>query len=85
MQTMTETNDIDARKATQLTRDYFMEIHGNWMLMFKVENVEKNTDPMVWKVDCSFFTSPGQSKPLHYLVKVNVKDGKILEVKEQQK
>lgn len=81
---MTITNDIDARKATQLVRDYFMEIHGNWMLMFKVENVEKNTDPMVWKVVCSFFTSPGQSKPLNYFVKVNVKDGKILEVKENK-
>ena len=36
---MTTINDIDARKATQLVRDYFMEIHGNWMLMFKIENV----------------------------------------------
>jgi len=74
--------EIDARKATYLVREYFQQIHGNWMLMFKVENVEKNTDPNVWKVKCSFFTSPGQAKPLKYFVRVNVVDGDMLEVKE---
>ena len=32
--------EIDARKATHLVREYFQEIHGNWMLMFKIENAK---------------------------------------------
>ena len=76
------TGEIDARKATHLVRDYFQEIHGNWMLMFRIESVEQNTQPGVWKVTCNFFTAPGQSKPLKYFVKVNVNDGKMLEVKQ---
>jgi len=75
-------SEIDARKATYLVREYFQEIHGNWMLMFKIENVEKNTEPGIWKVTCSFFTSPGQSRPLKYFVRVNVNDGSMVEVKE---
>lgn len=75
-------DEIDARKATYMVREYFQDIHGNWMLMFKVENVERNTDPNVWRVTCSFFTSPGQSKSLKYFVKVNVADGTMLEVKQ---
>lgn len=74
--------EIDARKATHLVREYFQDIHGNWMLMFKVVDVEKNTNPNVWKVTCSFFTSPGQSRPLKYFIKVDVLDGKMIEVKE---
>lgn len=73
---------LDARKATHLVRDYFQDIHGNWMLMFRIENVERNTDPQVWKVTCNFFTSPGQQKPLKYFVKVNVSDGNMIEVRE---
>ena len=52
------------------------------MLMFKIQNVEKNTFPGIWKVTCSFFTSPGQSTPLKYFVKVNVLDGNMVEVSE---
>ena len=74
--------EIDARTATYMVREYFQDIHGNWMLMFKVESVEKNSIPGVWKITCSFFTSPGQSKPLKYFVKVNVVDGKMIEVKQ---
>ena len=77
-----EAREIDARKATQLVREYFQEIHGNWMLMFKIENVERNSEPGVWKVICGFFTSPGQSKPLKYFVKVNVPNGEMIEVNE---
>lgn len=75
-------SEIDARKATFMVREYFQEIHGSWMLMFKIENVEKNTEPGVWKINCSFFTSPGQSKPLKYFVRVNVTTGEMIEVKE---
>ncbi len=73
---------VDGRVATHLVREYFQEIHGNWMLMFKIQKVERNTDPGVWKINCSFFTSPGQSKPLEYFVKVNVKNGSMVQVEE---
>lgn len=73
---------IDARKATYLVREYFENIHKDWMLMFRVERVEENTSPNVWKVTCSFFTSPGQSKPLKYLVKVNVSNRDMVDVIE---
>ena len=78
----TGTVAIDARKATQLVRDYFQEIHGNWLLMFKIQQVERNSEPDVWKVTCSFFVSPGQSKPLKYFVKVNVSNAEMVEVNE---
>lgn len=71
---------IDARKATYLVREYFENLHKEWMLMFRVESVEENASPNVWKVTCSFFTSPGQTKPLKYSIKVNVADGDMVEV-----
>ena len=74
--------EIDIEKATLMAKRYFQKIHDNLgLLAFKIESVDRNTEPDIWKVRCSFFPSIGSEKRSYYLVRVNIKTG-IIDVKE---
>lgn len=76
--------EIDIEKATIMVKRYFQKIHDDLGLLgFKVESVDKNTTPNVWKVRCSFFPSIGSEKRSYYLVRVNIKTG-IMDVREEK-
>ncbi len=71
----------DARKITQLAREYFARQEPTLpFLHFRVESINRNGDPKVWKVRCSFDKSYGSSERLIYDLRVNSETGAFSDV-----
>lgn len=66
---------MDAHQASQLVKEYFFDLHGQWgVIAFQVESVlEQNQG---WEVTCSFLDSVNAGARTHYDVHVN-SDGKL--------
>lgn len=74
-------NNIDAGKATSIVRQYLEENYGNLgMLLFRVISVSPNGAKDQFHVLSSLLSSIGSSKRLYYQIKVNISDGRIIEV-----
>jgi hypothetical protein len=73
----------DARKIIDLVRDHFAKQEPTLaFLHFRVESINKNDDPTIWKVKCSYDKSFGNSERLTFRLKINSKSGIILEQEE---
>ncbi|MCK4634674.1 MAG: hypothetical protein KAT37_02255 [Candidatus Aenigmarchaeota archaeon] len=77
---------VDMKKATMIVIKYFETIHGNLAILnFIVEGVRPNTTEGFFIVKCSFYPSLGSDEKVHYTVKVNIKNGAILDIIKEQK
>lgn len=73
-------NADDVSKATRIATGYLEGIYGNLnLLMFRIEDVRKNTDQSKYHVLGSLLTNVGGPRR-YYFIKVNVSDGKILKI-----
>jgi len=76
-----ELSDTEVGKATSIARNYLEVNFGNLgMLLFRVEQVAPNGVEGQINVLCSLLNSIGSNKRLHYMIKVNVTEGKIVDV-----
>jgi len=73
-------NPIDARKATRIASEYLEGIYGNLnLLLFRIEDVRKNTDKDKYLVLCSLLTNVGGPRR-YYFIKVDINDGSLIKV-----
>ena len=73
----------DARVITDLVMAYFAKIHQSLpFLHFKVETINKNSDPSVWIVRCSFDKAFGSQERTTYTLKVNSKTSGFSDIQE---
>lgn len=70
--------EIDIAKATEVAREYLKDNIGNLNLhQFRIESVRKNGDNTRYIVICSIVPDVGEDRA-YYLIKVDVKNGKIV-------
>ena len=73
-------NPVDVSRATRKATEYLEGIYGNLnILMFRIEEVEKNGDETKYHVLCSLLTNVGGPRT-YYFIKVDVQDGDILKI-----
>ncbi len=78
-----EKSEVDARKAIEITKQFFIAANGRLAeTTFKVNSIERNHEKDSWIVDCQLFTNPIAPKPTHYITRVNVST-RELQAKEQ--
>ena len=69
---------VDATKATGIAKKYFISAYGNLAeFSFKVTSVEPNQEKNAWKVYCEVYTTPKDTSPTLYLVRVDMATGRI--------
>ncbi len=76
-----EDEDIDLIKASDIVRDFFIKMHQPWIFFFQIHSVEKNCEDHVYIVKCSFFPVQGSYEKNNYTVRVNIRTGKITDIK----
>ncbi len=77
---------IDARKATDIARDYLTKNFGNLgLLMFRLEQVRPNTKNTNYFVTCSILSNVGSNERIFYVIKVDIEKQNILEVHQGKK
>lgn len=73
--------DMGADKATQLTRKFLEDNYGNInMLLYRIENVVRNSHENIYKVVCSILPSIGSSERVYYLLKIDIAKEMIIDV-----
>ncbi|MDP1728733.1 MAG: hypothetical protein Q8L27_00835 [archaeon] len=71
---------VDASKATRIATEYLEGIYGNLsMLLFRIEDVQPNTDNDKYFVLCSLLTNVGGPRSYYY-IKVNITNGGIIKI-----
>ena len=74
-------SQIDGAKATAIARKYLDDNFGNvGMLHYRIEDLTRNGEETQFYVICSILSAFGSQERLYYKIKVNIKDGNILEV-----
>jgi hypothetical protein len=74
-------SQIDGAKATAIAKKYLDDNFGNvGMLHYRIEDLTKNGEETQFYVICSLLSAFGSQERLYYKIKVNIKDGAILEV-----
>ena len=77
---MIDETKIDGKAAALAVRNYFEEVHGTYAVIgFQLFNVKKNDDENCWEVSCLFYPNISARSPNAYRVKVDIKDGSILD------
>lgn len=73
--------DMGADKATQLTRKFLEDNFGNInMLLFRIENVQRNSHENIYKVICSILPSMGASERVFYYLKIDIAKEMVIDV-----
>ncbi len=78
---MVYNDEIDAKKATSLVRNYLIENYGALAeYTFRLLSVQKNTHDNVWIVKCQVLTNPSDKNPTEYNIKVNIQTGEFIDI-----
>ncbi len=73
--------DTDATTATRLIKKYLIDTHGPIVdFTFQLISVGRNTHEAVWVVKCRAYTTPKDTAPTEYTIKVNIQTGQIIDV-----
>lgn len=76
-------DEIDAKKATDIVRQYCEDNFGNLaFLLFRVHFIKPNTQEGYWIAKCSLIPSMAEKKRVFYQFKLNIKTNKVEEVSE---
>jgi hypothetical protein len=76
----------DARRITDLVRDYFGRQEPTFaFLHFRIESINRNDDPKVWKVRCSFDSRFGSQTRITYTLKVNSETSEFSNIEQLEK
>lgn len=79
-------NELDARKSTEIAIDYLQSVYGSLnTALFRIEDVQQNSDETKYYVICSLLTSLGSSKRTYYIIKVNIKTENIISIQKGSK
>lgn len=74
---------LDGREVSLKVKKYFEEVHGVFrVIAFDVENASYDENEQAWTIMCNFFDGLVAAYKMRYKVKVDAKDGKILDVKQ---
>jgi len=66
-------NELDVRKATEIAVKYLESVYGSLnTALFRIEEVQKNTENTKYYVICSLLTSLGSAKRTYYIIKVDI-------------
>jgi len=80
------TNELDARKATEIAVDYLQSVYGSLNTsLFRIEDVAQNSEETRYYVICSLLTSLGSSKRSYYIIKVDIKTKTLASVQKGSK
>ncbi|MEM2971767.1 MAG: hypothetical protein QW270_05020 [Candidatus Bathyarchaeia archaeon] len=78
-----EQDILDGREASLRVKKYFEEVHGVFRVVaFDVEDVSYDENEQAWTIVCNFFDGLLAAYKIRYKVKVDAKDGRILDVKQ---
>lgn len=74
---------LDGRQASLKVREYFETVHGSFRVIgFDVEEVAYDESTQTWTITCNFFEGILSNYKVRYKVKLDAKDGRILDVKQ---
>ncbi|MEW6606324.1 MAG: hypothetical protein AB1414_02560 [bacterium] len=69
---------VDGRQASELVRDYFDNVHGNFMVCdFRIKKTEFDSKTKHWIVNCSFLPHMSARERIEYEVEVNAQEPMI--------